>query len=88
MTNSTSRARLRRLAIPTLVVAMITGTTGVAASAAPGDQPATSGPGYFSAGSDRTVTLTDGNDRRPGGADAANRQAARARPSPACTSSN
>ncbi|MFF0176527.1 S8 family serine peptidase [Micromonospora profundi] len=76
MTNSTSRARLRRLAIPTLVVAMITGTTGVAASAAPGDQPATSGPGYFSAGSDRTVTLTDGNDRRPGGADAANRQAA------------
>ncbi|MDG4757704.1 S8 family serine peptidase [Micromonospora sp. WMMD710] len=46
---------------------MITGTTGVAgpASAAPGERPGTSGPGYFSAGSDRKVTLTDGADRRP-----------------------
>ncbi|MEV4822144.1 S8 family serine peptidase [Micromonospora sp. NPDC049274] len=47
---------------------MITGTTGAAgsASAAPGDRPATSGPGYFSTGSDRRTTLTDGADRRPG----------------------
>ncbi|MET0418203.1 MAG: S8 family serine peptidase, partial [Actinoplanes sp.] len=48
---------------------MITGTTGVAgsASAAPGERPGHSGPGYFATRSDRKVTLTDGADRRPEG---------------------
>ncbi|MFI7608407.1 S8 family serine peptidase [Micromonospora sp. NPDC049366] len=68
MATSTSSNRLRRLAIPTLVFALITGGTGVAgtASAAPprGDG---NGAGYFTAGSDGRVTLTDGADRRPGG---------------------
>lgn len=67
MATRTSGNRLRRLALPTLVVAMITGTTGGAgpASAAPGEGPPHSGVGYFSGGSDRKVTLTDGADRRP-----------------------
>ncbi|MGC4853164.1 S8 family serine peptidase [Micromonospora sp. DT4] len=66
MSIRTSGNNLRRLAIPTLVIALITGTTGVAgsASAAPGDRPASGGPGYFTNGSDRRTTLTDGADRR------------------------
>ncbi|MEU5675462.1 hypothetical protein ABZ749_35340, partial [Micromonospora sp. NPDC047753] len=70
MATGTSGNRLRRLAIPTLVVALITGTTGVAgtALAAPSGSPGNgSGAGYFTAGSDKSVTLTDGADRRPGG---------------------
>ncbi|MCG5436849.1 protease inhibitor I9 family protein, partial [Micromonospora foliorum] len=79
MATGTSGNRLRRLAIPTLVVALITGTTGVAgtASAAPaGSSGNGSGTGYFTAGSDRKVTLTDGADRRPGGNRAATPKAA------------
>ncbi|MER7590839.1 S8 family serine peptidase [Micromonospora sp. NPDC127501] len=79
MATGTSENRLRRLAIPTLVVALITGTTGVAgtASAAPaGPSGNGSGTGYFTAGSDRKVTLTDGADRRPGGHRAATPKAA------------
>ncbi|MET8282714.1 S8 family serine peptidase [Micromonospora sp. NPDC005174] len=66
MSTSTSGNNLRRLALPTLVIAMITGTTGVAgsASAAPADRPASGSPGYFSNGSDKRTTLTDGADRR------------------------
>ncbi|WP_240639456.1 protease inhibitor I9 family protein, partial [Micromonospora ureilytica] len=77
MATGTSGNRLRRLAIPTLVVALITGTTGVAgtASAAPAGSPG-SGAGYFTAGSDQKVTLTDGADRRPGGNRAATPKAA------------
>lgn len=79
MATGTSGNRLRRLAIPTLVVALITGTTGVAgtASAAPAGSPGNgSGAGYFTAGSDQKVTLTDGADRRPGGNRAATPKAA------------
>ncbi|MET8361517.1 S8 family serine peptidase [Micromonospora sp. NPDC005171] len=79
MATGTSRNRLRRLAIPTLVLALITGTTGVAgaASAAPAGSPGDgSSAGYFTAGSDRKVTLTDGADRRPGGNRAATPKAA------------
>ncbi|MFI6236329.1 S8 family serine peptidase [Micromonospora sp. NPDC050784] len=79
MATGTSGNRLRRLAIPTLVVALITGTTGVAgtASAAPAGSPGNgSGAGYFTVGSDRKVTLTDGADRRPGGNHAATPKAA------------
>ncbi|MEV4120060.1 S8 family serine peptidase [Micromonospora sp. NPDC049645] len=74
MATGTSGNRLRRLAIPTLVVALVTGTTGVAgtASAAPAGPAGTgASAGYFTAGSDRKVTLTDGADRRPGGKRAA-----------------
>ncbi|WP_030490524.1 S8 family serine peptidase [Micromonospora chokoriensis] len=70
MATGTSGNRLRRLAIPTLVFALVTGTTGVAgtASAAPaGSAGNGSGAGYFTAGSEEKVTLTDGADRRPGG---------------------
>ncbi|MFF0152784.1 S8 family serine peptidase [Micromonospora sp. NPDC005203] len=77
MATGTSENRLRRLAIPTLVVALITGTTGVAgsASAAPGGASG-SGTGYFTTGQDKKVTLTDGADRRPGGRNAASQRAA------------
>ena len=80
MATSTSGNRLRRSAIPTLVLAVIAGTTGVAgsASAAP-TGPSGSGnstTGYFTAGSDTRVTLTDGADRRPDGRNDASRQAA------------
>ncbi|MET7669489.1 S8 family serine peptidase [Micromonospora luteifusca] len=79
MATSTSGNRLRRLAIPTLVFALVTGTTGVAgsASAAPvgpsGNGSGTAG--YFTGENDKRVTLTDGADRRPGGKDSASRQA-------------
>ncbi|GGO27412.1 S8 family serine peptidase [Micromonospora parathelypteridis] len=79
MATGTSGNRLRRLAIPTLFVALIAGTTGVAgtASAAPAGAPGNgSSAGYFTAGSDRKVTLTDGADRRPGGSRAATPMAA------------
>ncbi|MEU7588409.1 S8 family serine peptidase [Micromonospora sp. NPDC049230] len=77
MATGTSGNRLRRLAIPSLIVALITGTTGVAgpASAAPAG-PAGSGTSYFTAGQDKKVTLTDGADRRPGGRNAAGQRAA------------
>ncbi|MGC4772801.1 S8 family serine peptidase [Micromonospora sp. DT44] len=66
MSTRTSGKNLRRLAIPTLVAAMLAGTTGVAgsASAAPGDRSPSGGAGYFTKGSDRRTTLTDGADRR------------------------
>ena len=79
MATSTSGKRLRRLAIPTLVFALVTGTTGVAgtASAAPvGSSGNGNGAGYFTSGSDQKATLTDGADRRPGGNRAANPKAA------------
>ncbi|MBM7488884.1 hypothetical protein JOD64_000106 [Micromonospora luteifusca] len=79
MATSTSGNRLRRLAIPTLVFALVTGTTGVAgsASAAPvgpsGNGSGTAG--YFTGENDKRVTLTDGADRRPGGKDSAGQRA-------------
>ncbi|SCF09175.1 Peptidase inhibitor I9 [Micromonospora coriariae] len=80
MATGTSGNRLRRLAIPSLVVALVTGVTGVAgsASAAPAGSPGNGGSaaGYFTAGSDKKVTLTDGADRRPGGNRAATPKAA------------
>ncbi|MEU7799903.1 S8 family serine peptidase [Micromonospora arborensis] len=79
MATSTSGNRLRRLAVPTLVFALVTGTTGVAgpASAAPvGPSGNGSGAaGYFTPGNDKKVTLTDGADRRPGGKDSASQRA-------------
>ena len=69
---------MRRLAIPTLVFALIAGTTGIAgpASAAPaGPSGNGNGAGYFTPGSDKKVILTDGVDRRPGGRNAAEQQA-------------
>ncbi|MGC4812837.1 S8 family serine peptidase [Micromonospora sp. DT228] len=77
MATGTSGNRLRRLAIPTLVVALITGTTGVAgsASAAPGGASGSGTTSYFTAGQDKKVTLTDGADRRPGGRNAASQRA-------------
>ncbi|MGI5520549.1 S8 family serine peptidase [Micromonospora sp. CA-259024] len=78
MATSTSGTRLRRLAIPTLVFALITGTTGLAgsASAAPvGSGDGGSAAGYFTTGSDKRVTLTDGADRRPGGDNSASQRA-------------
>ncbi|MET8040845.1 S8 family serine peptidase [Micromonospora sp. NPDC005215] len=77
MATGTSGNRLRRLAIPTLVVALITGTTGVAgsASAAPGGASGSGTGGYFTAGHDKRVTLTDGADRRPDGRNAASQRA-------------
>ncbi|SCF12715.1 Peptidase inhibitor I9 [Micromonospora chokoriensis] len=78
MATSTSGTTVRRLAIPTLVLALVTGTTGVAgsASAAPAGPSGGGSTGYFTAGSDKKVTLTDGADRRPGGRKAADQQAA------------
>ncbi|MGC5288556.1 S8 family serine peptidase [Micromonospora sp. DT231] len=78
MATGTSGNRLRRLAIPTLVVALITGTTGVAgsASAAPGGASGSGTTSYFTAGQDKKVTLTDGADRRPDGRIEATRRAA------------
>ncbi|MGW3603777.1 S8 family serine peptidase [Micromonospora sp. NPDC005161] len=79
MGTSTSGNRLRRLALPTLVLAVIAGTTGVAgsASAAPVGPTGSgsSAAGYFTAGSDKRVTLTDGADRRPDGKNAASQRA-------------
>ncbi|PYC66135.1 serine protease [Micromonospora arborensis] len=78
MATSTSGNRLRRLAVPTLVFALVTGSTGVAgaASAAPvGPSGNGSGAaGYFTPGNDKKVTLTDGTDRRPAGKDSASQR--------------
>ncbi|MFG1841603.1 S8 family serine peptidase [Micromonospora sp. NPDC049175] len=78
MATGTSGNRLRRLAIPTLVVALITGITGVAgsASAAPGGASGSGTTSYFTAGQDKKVTLTDGADRRPDGRNEASPRAA------------
>ncbi len=77
MATGTSRDRVRRLAIPTLVFALIAGTAGIAgpASAAPAGTKGGGAGGYFTPGSDKKVILTDGADRRPGGRNAAEQQA-------------
>ncbi|MBM0280130.1 hypothetical protein [Micromonospora tarensis] len=79
MATGTSGNRLRRLALPTLAFALVIGTAGVArpASAAPaGASGNGSGAGYFTAGSDKRVTLTDGADRRPDGRNTTGQRAA------------
>ncbi|SIM77966.1 S8 family serine peptidase [Micromonospora cremea] len=78
MATSTSGIKLRRLAIPTLVFAVVIGATGVAgpASAAPVGPSGNGGAvSYFAPGDDKRVTLTDGADRRPDGKTSASQRA-------------